>query len=131
MVVGKLLILMVCNSALASEVTNPRFFEYRSGGFVNRLVDVSFGWFKTLNDEQQVAYHQASTQAVMYADNGQTVRWYKGTASGEVTPVMTRPSSDGYCRHMHIRTWAYNTEKTLSALACYSDVNDRWQWVLR
>jgi len=129
-VVGKSLILLVVSfgSAGAVEANNPHFFEYRSGGFINRLFDLSFGWFKTLDSEQKEAYHSSINHAVMYADNGQRVQWYQGNASGYAMPAMTWPSGNGYCRLVHIQAIAYNIEKTMSATACFDDVNNRWQW---
>ena len=129
-VVGKSLILLVVSFGPcgAVEADNPRFFEYRAGGFVNRLVDFSFGWFKTLDNEQSQAYHSAVSHAVMYADNGQRVSWQQGNASGMAMPVMTWPSGNGYCRRVHIQAFAYNTEKTMTSTACFDDINNRWQW---
>ena len=128
MVVGKLLILKT-SPVFASELENPRFFEYRGGNFTNRLMDFSFGWFKTLDNEQKLAYNQALTQAVMYADNGQAVRWYKNDASGLVVPAVTFPSGSGFCRRIHIQAIAYGVEKTMRANACYDNSSDRWTWV--
>ena len=129
MVVGKSLILLAVSfSSLAVAVDDPKFFSYRSGGFQNRLVDFSFGWFRTLDPVQKETYNAALNQAVMYADNGKTVRWYESDASGEVTPVITWQRGNGYCRRMHIQAIAHGVEKTMSATACFDDVNDRWQW---
>lgn len=121
--------MVVSFNAIADvEANNPHFFEYRSGGFINRLVDLSFGWFKTLDSEQREAYASAVNHAVMYADNGQRVQWYQGNASGMAVPVATWPSNNGYCRRIHIQAIAYNTEKTMTATACFDDINDRWWW---
>ena len=128
MVVGKLLILTTSSVAVANELENPRFFEYSGGNFTNRLIDLSFGWFKTLDDEQKLSYNQALTQAVMYADNGQAVRWYKNNASGQVIPAVTFPAGSGYCRRIHIQTIAYGVEKTMRANACYDISSSRWTW---
>ncbi len=128
-VVGKSLILLAVSlGAGAVEADNPRFFEYRSGGFTNRLVDFTFGWFKTLDSEQKEIYHSSLNHAVMYSDNGQKVQWYHRDASGYAVPVMTWPSGNGYCRRMHIQVIAYDIEKTMSATACFDDINSRWQW---
>jgi surface antigen len=128
MVVGKLLVLLAVNSAAANELEQPHFFEYRSGSFANHLVDMTFGWFKTLDKEQKAAYNQAITHAVMFAENGQKVTWYQNDASGVAVPVMTWPSGSGYCRRIHIQTIAYNTEKTMAATACFDDANEQWRW---
>ena len=128
MVVGKLLILSASNTALANDIEEPRFFNYRSGGFTNQLADLSFGWFKTLNDEEKLSYNQSITQALMYADNGQIVRWYKNDASGMAVVSATWPRGAGYCRRLYIQAIAYNVEKTMKATACYEDSTDIWRW---
>lgn len=128
MVVGKLLILLTSSLAHA-DVTDPQFFEYRSNGFVNRIADFSFGWFKRLNDDQRAEHQQAIVHALMYSDNGQPVRWYKDDASGEAVVVGTWPATAGYCRRLHIEAIAYNVQKSMAATACYSEVEKRWTWV--
>ena len=128
-VVGKSLILLAVSlNAPAVEADNPKFFEYRAGGFTNRLVDITFGWFKTLDNEQKESYHSAVNHAIMYSDNGQPVQWYQGNASGYAVPVMTWPIGNGYCRRVHIQAIAYGVEKTMAATACLYDINNRWQW---
>lgn len=129
MVLGKLLTLLVISPVHASELENPRFFEYRSNGFINRLAEFSFGWFKTLTPSQKSAYDQALTHAIMTAENGQAVSWYKDDASGYAVPVVTWPTGSGYCRRMHIQAIAYGVEKTMSATACYDNSQDNWRWV--
>jgi surface antigen len=129
MVVGKLLMLVAISPAQANTVSDPKFFEYRSGGFTNRLVDFTFGWFKTLDREQKESYHSAIHHAVMMAENGQTVTWYKNDASGMAVPVMTWPTGNGYCRRVHIQTIAYGVEKTMTATACYDNAHTNWRWI--
>ena len=75
MVAGKLLTLLVTSPALANDLNNPRFFEYRSGNFVNQIMTLSFGWFKTFDDEQKSAYDQSLYDALMSAENGEKVSW--------------------------------------------------------
>lgn len=128
MVVGKCLILTASSPALANDINEPRFFNYRSGEWSNRLADLSFGWFKTLDNEQKIAYNQAMTHAVLYADNGQVVRWYKNDASGMAVPSATWPSGNGYCRRIYVQAIAYGVEKTLKATACLNEADNRWSW---
>ena len=128
MVVGKLLILLAINPVHA-EIDNPRFFEYRNGGFVNRLTDISFGWFKTLDDEQKLAYNQSLTHALMYADNGEAVKWYRNDASGLAVPTVTWPNTSGYCRRLYVQAIAYGVERTMRVTACYDDTQSTWRWV--
>lgn len=129
MVAGKLLILLGSNAVSANELSDPKFFEYRSGGFVNRLVDVSFGWFRTLDQDQKESYNQSLIHAVMMAENGQAVRWYRGSASGYSIPVMTWPTGNGYCRRIHVQIRAHSIEKNMSATACFDNAHENWQWV--
>jgi surface antigen len=128
MVVGKLLILTASNPVYANEIENPRFFNYRSGEWTNRLVDLSFGWFKTLDDEQKLAYNQAITHAVLFSNDGEIVRWYKKNASGMAVSSATWPSGAGYCRRVYIQAIAYNVEKTMKATACLNEADNRWTW---
>ncbi len=128
MVLGKLLILLN-NPVQATGIDNPRFFDYRGGPMISELINISFGWFKTLDENQKSAYYQSITHAVMYAENGQKVEWYQGNASGYTVPVMTWPNGSGYCRRMYIQAIAYNTERTMQRTACFSNPNSKWQWM--
>ena len=128
MVLGKLLILL-SSPAQATDINNPRFFDYRGGPALGELISVSFGWFRTLDDNQKSAYYQSITLAVMYAENGQKVEWYQGDASGYTLPVMTWPNGSGYCRRMYIQAIAYNTERTMQKTACFNNTNTKWQWM--
>jgi surface antigen len=131
MVVGKLLTLLAISSSsvYANDLNEPKFFEYRSGEFTNRLVDFTFGWFKTLDREQKEAYHSTIHHAVMMAENGQRVTWYKNDASGIAVPVMTWPNGNGYCRRVHIQAIAYGVEKTMAATACFDNAHTNWRWI--
>jgi surface antigen len=127
MVLGKLLILL-SNPVQAADINNPRFFDYRGGPVLSELLNMSFGWFKTLDEDQKSVYYQSITHAVMYAENGQKVEWYRGDASGYTLPVMTWPNGSGYCRRIYIQTIAYNTERTMQRTACFDNPNSKWRW---
>jgi len=129
MVLGKLLTLLVTSPALANELENPRFFEYRSSSFVNQIVTLSFGWFKTLDDEQKSAYDQSLYHALLAAENGEKVSWYRNDASGYAVPVVTWPTGSGYCRRLYLQAIAYGVEKNMTATACYDNAQDNWRWV--
>ena len=139
MVVGKLLILLsgsivftvITGVAVAESAgpVSPTFYSYSGGTFVNRIAEMSFGYFRTLDDQQKEAYYSALTHAVMYTDNGNSVQWYQGDASGYAVPVFTWPTGSGYCRRIHIQTIAYNREKTQTATACYDNAHSNWRWV--
>ena len=128
MVVGKLLILLAISPAHSQDLNNPRFFEYKSNSFVNRLSDLTFGFFKTLNERQKAAYHQSIVHALEVAENGQRVTWYVEDASGYSQPVVTWPTGSGYCRRLHIQAIAYGVEKTFAKTACYDAVHNNWIW---
>jgi len=129
MVLGKLLILAATSPVAAGTINDPKFFEYRGGSFVNELVYLTFGWFKTLSIEQKDSYNQALTHAIMFAENGDRVEWYKNDASGYSVPVMTWPTGSGYCRRVHVQAIAYNTERNMSATACYDNSTGSWRWI--
>jgi len=130
MVLGKSLILAASiASAQANPINDPRFFEYRSGDLSTRLLDLSFGWFKSLDEKQKTAYYSSINHAVMFAENGQTVSWYENNASGRSTPVMTWPTGSGYCRRIHVQAIAYSVEKTMSATACFNNAHENWAWM--
>jgi surface antigen len=128
MVLGKLLILAATSNAVAGDLNNPRFFDYRGGPLIDNAIVFSFGWFRTLSDAQKDSYSQSISHAVMFAENGQAVEWYKDDASGVTVPVMTWPTGSGYCRRIHIQAIAYNTEKTMSRTACYNNSSRNWRW---
>jgi hypothetical protein len=131
-VVGKSLTLWAISFGVAAnEAETPRFFDYNADGFINRTVEFTFGWFRTLSAEQTEEYYAALNHAVMFSENGQTVRWYHSDASGAITPVMTWPSSSGYCRHMHIEAIAYSQQKVITETVCYSDISSKWAWLNR
>jgi surface antigen len=127
MALGKLLILL-SGSVWADETVDPKFFEYKTTTIVGRATEMSFGWFKTLNDFEKDAYEQSIAHALLYTENGQKVRWVEGKASGETTVAMTWPVSDGYCRRLHIYANAYGVDKSMATTACFSDITSTWQW---
>ena len=111
-------------------MNNPRFFDYRGGPVLGDFINMSFGWFKTLDDEEKDAYYQSITHAVMYAENGNGVEWYRGKAAGITVPVVTYPTgSGGYCRRIYIRVMAYNTVKDMHRTACFDNTSDNWRWI--
>lgn len=122
-------VILISSVSLAhsDEVESPTFYSYSGGTFTNRLVSMSFGFFRSLDDNEEDAFYQAVNQAVMYADTGQTVSWFRGQASGTATPVFTWPVNNGYCRRVHIKTYKYNRVRTQAATACFS--GNTWRWV--
>lgn len=130
MVVGKLLILLSGSiTATADTIDNPKFYSYSGTSFTNRLSDITFGWFRRLDPDQRAEYNQSITHAVMFAENGQKVSWYRKNASGYAVPVHTWPTGSGYCRRIHIEVIAFNQKKTKTATSCLSNSNNTWRWI--
>lgn len=111
-----------------AEVDDPKFFSFTGSTWTNRLVEMTFGWFKTLDKEQKHAYDQALSMAVLNVENGQRVQWYINNASGFAVPVATWPNGHGFCRRIHIQAIAYGVEKTMAATACFENADQRWSW---
>jgi len=131
MVVGKLSILLACSPAVAEDIYNPKFFHYQGTGLIIKdLIDISLGWLKRLDDNQKAKHAEAITHSLLYTENGQSVTWYQGNASGMSRVVMTWPTGSGYCRRLHTQVIAYNTERTLAATACYHNSSGKWQWAI-
>lgn len=119
--------ILLSTTVYAATVESPTFYDYQGGTFINQLVSTSFGFFCSLNDYEDDAFQQAVNHAVMYANNGEKVEWYRGRASGFAVPVFTWPVNSGYCRRVHIQTYAFNRERTQTATACFR--GKTWRWV--
>lgn len=129
MAVGKLLILCLFSiSVHANSVMNPKFFNYDSGSFTNTVRVITFGWFKTLDENEQHAYYSAINHALFAAENGEHVRWSQGRAWGVAMPVISWDTGGGYCRRLHIQASKYGVTKTMSRTACYQNGLDHWTW---
>ena len=122
MAAGKLSILIIASPALADP------FEYNAS-IAYTDSKISFGWFKSLNDEQMAAYHSSMTHALFYAENGQKVQWSRGNATGYAVPVYTKTTGSGYCRRIQASVWAFDKQQTFSETACYDNALDSWRWV--
>lgn len=116
--------------AQSINIENPRFFELVNGPLENKILNFSFGWFKTLNADQRKAYLGSIAIALEEANPGQFVRWYESDASGSVRVAWILPDSIGFCKRLHIETIAYNTQKNFQVTACFNDVDNRWRWQL-
>jgi hypothetical protein len=126
---GKSLILILFSiSAVAGSLDNPRFFNYQSGDFTNRVKVIAFGWFKTLDDNEKHAYYSSINHALFYAENGEQVKWSQGRAWGLAMPAVTWSTGGGYCRKIHIQATKYGVTKTMSRTACYQNGLDHWTW---
>ncbi len=115
-------------NAQSINIENPRFFELVNGSLDQKLLNLSFGWFKTLDSEQKKAYLGSIAIALEEANPGQFVKWYENNASGSVRVAWILPDSIGYCKRLHIEAIAYNTQKNFQMTACFNDVDNRWRW---
>lgn len=116
------------SNAQTIDIENPRFFENSNGNLADRIYNLSFGWFKTLDYDQRKAYLSSIAIALEEANPGQFVKWYEKNASGSVRVVWILPDSIGYCKRLHIETIAYETLKTSQVTACFNDVHNKWRW---
>ena len=114
--------------AQSINIENPRFFELVNGSLDQKILNLSFGWFKTLDPEQKKAYLSSIAIALEEANPGQFVKWYENNASGSVRVAWLLPDSIGYCKRLHIEAIAYNTQKNFQVTACFNDVDNRWRW---
>lgn len=123
--------LSVGNTSTANNtinIENPRFFEYSNGPFLDQVLNLSFGWFKTLDRDQKKAYHSSLAIALEQGNPGQIVKWYENDASGYVRVVWILPDTIGYCKRLHIEAIAYSTRKNFQVTACFNEVDNRWTW---
>ena len=129
MAVGKLSILILFSiNVHANNAMNPSFFKYDSGSFTNTVKVLTFGWFRTLDDNEKHAYYSAINHALFAADDGEHVRWNQGRAWGVAMPAVSWSTGGGYCRRLHIQATKYDVTKTMSRTACYQNGLNHWTW---
>lgn len=107
---------LIANTAIAQE--EPRFFEARGRNDSVRFVQMTFGYFRTLDDEQKRKYNGSINFAVERLNAGETVNWYENNASGTVTVLYVENLTAGYCKTMLIQAIAYGVEKRMTAKGC-------------
>ena len=132
MALGKLLTLtfLINSASVNADMTNPRF-SFDAGRFTNNLAVVTFGWFRTLDEQEKSAYYASIMQALFTADEGELVVWYKGTANGAVRVVATYPTGNGYCRRLQISVSDFGKTKQFSPTACLQQGINAWTWYNR
>lgn len=129
MVLGKLLILLsISTPSYSEDIFKPKFFSYNSNHVTNKIIEFTFGWGKKLNEDESLAYYQSIYHAIEFAEDGQTVEWYKNKASGISRVVMSWPTTAGYCRRLHLSVIAFDKQKTMSATACHNKLDSNWTW---
>lgn len=112
----------------ASTLDNPRFYHDTNGPILRQVLNISFGWFKTLDSAQKEAYYSSIAIALEEAQPGEFARWYKNNASGMTRVVWLHSSSMGFCKRLHINVIAHSEEKNFQRTACFNDVDNRWRW---
>jgi len=126
--------LLATNTSINAQtlnIENPRFYnELHSGNPLHHILNTSFGWFKTLDNEQKEAYHSSIVVALEEAQPGQFARWYKNDASGIVRVAWQEPRNGSICKRLHIETIAYGVVKPVQVTACFNEVDNRWNWYL-
>ena len=123
--------LLVMNTSINAQtinIDNPRFYSDVNGTFLRQILNVSFGWFKTLDDSQKEAYYGSIIMALEDAQPGQFARWYKNNASGTVRVAWQELRTAGLCKRLHISLIAHDTIKNIQTTACFNDIDNRWSW---
>lgn len=125
-----LLVMSTSINAQTINIENPRFYSDVNGSYLTKILNLSFGWFKTLDDEQKEAYYSSMILALEEAQPGQFARWYRKEASGSVRVAWQEIRNEGICKRLHISVIAYNTAKNIQTTACFNEVDNRWSWYL-
>lgn len=123
-----LLVSSMSINAQVIDIENPKFYDSIDGSVFERIINVSFGWFKGLDDEQKAAYYSSLILALEEAQPGQFTRWYKNNASGSVRVAWQLPKNGALCKRLHISLIAHNRQKDMQTTACFNDTDNRWYW---
>ena len=123
-----LLVMSTSTNAQSISIQEPRFYNEVSGSTLRQILNLSFGWFKTLDDEQKEAYYSSIIIALEEAQPGQFARWYKKNASGTVRVAWQEPRNGSVCKRLHISVIAYDMIKNMQTTACFNEADNRWSW---
>jgi surface antigen len=111
------------------DIPLPDFYDYGKGDATGIIVGSLFGGFYSLNEIEKEAHTQAVTTALKKANLGQRVIWRLGKTQGFAMPVATFPSSQGYCRRVHIYIATAKRERAVSKTACFENASNQWRWI--
>jgi len=125
-----LLVMSTSINAQTINISNPRFVNEVNGSYLKQVLNISFGWFKTLDNEQKEAYYSSMIVALEEAQPGQSARWYRNNASGTIRVAWQEPRNGSVCKRLHISIIAYDTQKNMQTTACFNDVDNDWSWYL-
>jgi surface antigen len=123
--------LLVMSTSVNSQtinIENPRFYDEGPGPYLSQILNVSFGWFKTLDHDQKEAYYSSMIVALEEAQPGQTARWYRNNASGTVRVAWQEPRNGSVCKRLHISIIAHDTLKNMQTTACFNETDNNWLW---
>lgn len=109
-------------------IENPRFYSDTNGSTLGQIINVSFGWFKTLDNSQKEAYYSSMILALEESQPGQFARWYRNNASGSVSVAWQEIRNGTVCKRLHISVIAYDTMKNMQTTACFNEVDNTWNW---
>jgi uncharacterized protein YfaT (DUF1175 family) len=123
-----LLVMSTSINAQIINIDNPRFYNEVNGPFLKQVLNVSFGWFKTLDNEQKEAYYSSMIVALEEAQPGQSARWYRNNASGTVRVAWQEPRNGTVCKRLHISIIAHDVMKNIQTTACFNEVDNNWLW---
>lgn len=123
-----LLVTSTSINANTVNIENPRFYNDNSRFGIAQILNVSFGWFKTLDNDQKEAYYSAMILALEESQPGQFARWYRNDASGTVRVAWQELQNGSICKRLHISVIAYNTAKNMQTTACFNEVDNTWNW---
>ena len=115
-------------NAQTVNISNPKFYNDVNGAYLQQILNTSFGWFKSLDNEQKEAYYSSMIVALEEAQPGQSARWYRNNASGTVRVAWQEPRNGGICKRLHISIIAHDTLKNMQATACFNEMENNWVW---
>lgn len=107
---------LITNLAYASN--ELRFYEANGRNDAIRSMQMFFGYFRTLDDEQKRKYNGSINFAVERLNAGETVNWYENNASGSVTVLYVENLTAGHCKTMIIQAIAHGVERRMTARGC-------------
>lgn len=111
------------------DIPLPNYYNYGQGDAMSFLVGLVAGGYYSLGAVEKEAHAEAVTTALKKAELGQRVIWRLGDVGGYAMPVATFPSSQGYCRRLHIQVASGKKVDTISKTACYENSSNNWRWI--
>ena len=111
---------------LAQSSVEPPKLLYREDIII--APTISFGWGKSLSDEQMEYYSIAQMHALYYGEVGEKVKWQHNGVHGYVKVQALEPKGTGYCKHVTTVLYAFGKKDSLTLAACHTYRNGRWDW---